>query len=143
MTASDNNRTPTSREQLQDALILKLILPILPLVAEALQDMLGQRGKLRDMKAAYIIAEVARDLVLKGLTDGPTLRSVLDLVEDVKKRVDLLDAPAEEGADEPPPDKESLMQRAARASREEQNGHRRAAGGIAERTPAATDDLGT
>lgn len=135
----------TQREALQKALIDILILPTLPLVADALQDMLGQRGKLRDMKAAYIIAEVARDLVLKGVSDGQTLRSVVALVENVKERLDALDAPPEEIGS--PPDQESVMARAARASREgQENGHtsgHQGRGRIAELTPRATDDLGT
>jgi hypothetical protein len=134
---------PNSREALQEALIEQLILPTLPLVAEALRDMLGQRGKLRDLKAAYTIAEVARDLVLKGLSDGPTLRSVMELVEGVKKRLDELDAPPDDEAGETP-QSESLVERARRASREgEANGHDAGGSGLAEVRPKATDDLGT
>lgn len=132
---------PGSREALQEALIQTLILPTLPLVAEALTDMIGKRGKLRDMKAAYIIAEVGRDLVLKGISDGPTMRSVMELVEDVKKRVDALDAPLLDEELEPTAEGESSIQRALRANREgSENG--RSSGGLSELTPAATDDLG-
>ncbi len=133
---------PTSRDALQEAMISEFILPTLPLVAEALQDMIGKRGKTRDMKAAYLVAEVARDLVLKGLTDGPTLSSVIGLVQDLKKRIDAVDKlPGED--EESPSGGESLLDQARRASQEGQkNGNGGGRQGLAELTPRATDDLG-
>lgn len=55
------------REQLQQALIGELVVPLIPVVRAALEEMLTGRNKAaRDMKAAYLIAEIGRDLVLKG-----------------------------------------------------------------------------
>ncbi len=56
-----------SREKLQEALIGELVLPLIPTIKAALEEMLTGRNKAaRDMKAAYLIAELGRDLLLKG-----------------------------------------------------------------------------
>ena len=51
---------------LHDALIGELVLPLIPVAKQAIEEMLtGKNKAARDMKAAYLIAELGRDL-LKG-----------------------------------------------------------------------------
>lgn len=75
-----------SREALQQALIDELVVPLIPVAEKALREMLtGKNKAARDMKAAYIIAELGRDLVLKGGDSRDAQRRKAEIMDVVRE----------------------------------------------------------
>jgi len=66
----------SQRDRLVRLLVEELIAPTLPQVQKALLATMGASAKLRDMKAAYVILDVARDIITKG---GPTIPTMQEL----------------------------------------------------------------
>lgn len=74
-----------AKEQLQQALIGELVLPLIPVAEQALRDMLTGKKGARDMKAVYLIAELGRDLVLKGADSRDVQKRKAEIMEVVRE----------------------------------------------------------